>query len=504
MFPRVTSTAPARAASLDHGACYRALRTRDARFDGRFYTAVLTTGIFCRPVCPARTPRSEHCAFYPSAAAAQAAGFRPCLRCRPELAPGVAGWRGTANTVARALALIADGAWGDADDVEELAARVGVGARHLRRLFDRHVGAPPVAVAQAQRVLLAKRLLADTALPMSDVAAAAGFGSLRRFNALLRRTFGRPPSSLRRRGGPAPATARGVELRLPHTTPYAWPELLAFLAARAIPGVEHVDGGVYRRTLTLGAARAVVAVRAAPAGDHLVAALRLSSVSAVPAAVGALRRLFDLEADAAAIDAHLARDPLLAPLVRRRPGLRVPGAADPFELAVRAILGQQISVAAARTLAGRIVEAHGARVPEAAEGEPPLAFPGPAALAEADLSRVGLPRARAEAVRALARAVADHPALLEPGPDLATTAARLAELPGVGAWTAQVVAMRALREPDAFPSSDLGLLRAMSRAGPSLRPAALAERAEAWRPWRAYAAIHLWTAAPPVPRGGTR
>ena len=495
------STVPTGAASLDHDACYRAVRTRDARFDGRFYTAVLTTGIFCRPVCPARTPRPEHCAFFPSAAAAQAAGFRPCLRCRPELAPGIAGWRGTANTVARALALIADGAWGDADDVEELAARVGVGARHLRRLFDRHVGAPPIAVAQAQRVLLAKRLLADTVLPMSDVAAAAGFGSLRRFNTVLRRAFGRAPSSMRRRGGPAAGAARAVELRLPHTTPYAWPELLAFLAARAIPGVEQVGDGVYRRTLTLGVARAVVAVRAAPAGHSLVAELRLSSVAALPAAVGALRRLFDLDADVAAIDAHLARDPLLAPLVRRRPGLRVPGAADPFELAVRAILGQQVSVAAARTLAGRIAEAHGARIPEAAEGEPALAFPGPAVLAGADLSRVGLPRARVEAIRALARAVAADPTLLDPGRDLATSAARLAELPGVGAWTAQYVAMRALREPDAFPASDLGLLRAVSRAGPSPRPAALAERAEAWRPWRAYAAMHLWS-ADPAPRGG--
>jgi AraC family transcriptional regulator, regulatory protein of adaptative response / DNA-3-methyladenine glycosylase II len=484
---------PALPASLDRDACYRALRTRDARFDGRFYTAVLSTGIYCRPVCPARTPRADRCVFYPSAAAAQAAGFRPCLRCRPELAPGVAGWRGTANTVARALGLIADGAWGEADDVEELASRVGVGGRQLRRLFDRHVGAPPVAVAQAQRVLLAKRLLSETALPMSDVAAAAGFGSLRRFNAVVRRALGSAPTALRRRR-PTPGVAGAIELRLPHTAPYAWPELLSFLAARAIPGVERVESGTYRRTLSLGAATGVACVRAAPDGHHLVATLRLSTVAALPAAVGALRRLLDLDADAAAIDAQLSRDPLLAPLVRRRPGLRVPGAADPFELAVRAILGQQVSVPAARTLAGRIAAAHGKPVLEAAGDDPAIAFPGPAALAAADLSGIGLPGARADAIAGVARAVSDDPSLLEPGPDLARAAARLEALPGVGAWTAQYVAMRALREPDAFPASDLGLLRAAARGGRRPAPAELAARAEAWRPWRAYAALHLWTA----------
>jgi AraC family transcriptional regulator of adaptative response / DNA-3-methyladenine glycosylase II len=488
---------------LARDACYRALRTRDARFDGRFYAGVLTTGIFCRPVCPARTPRPEHCVFFPSAAAAQAAGFRPCLRCRPELAPGVAGWRGTANTVARALALIADGAWGEEDDVEDLASRIGVGGRHLRRLFTRHVGAPPIAVAQAHRVLLAKRLLADTTLPMSEVATAAGFRSLRRFNAVVRRTYGRPPSSLRRRALPAADADADISLRLPHTTPYGWRELLAFLASRAVPGLEQIVDGTYRRTLTLGDARAVVAARSAPAGDHLAVTLRLSAVSALPAAVGALRRLFDLDADVAVIGAHLSQDPLLAPLVRRRPGLRVPGAADAFELAVRAILGQQVSVAAARTLTGRIVAAIGAPVPEAMPGEPALAFPRPAALADADLSRVGLPRARAAAIRALARSVADDPATLETGPDLATTAERLAELPGVGPWTAQYIALRAMREPDAFPGTDLGLVRAAARLGPPLAPAALAERAEAWRPWRAYAALHLWTADANLDGGNT-
>ncbi len=476
--------------ALDPAACYRALRTRDARFDGRFYTGVRTTGIFCRPVCPARTPRLENCVFLPSAAAALAAGFRPCLRCRPELAPGTAGWRGTANTVSRAVALIADGAWGDGEDVEALAERVGVGARHLRRLFERHVGAPPVAVVQAQRVLFAKRLLAETSMPMAEVALASGFGSVRRFNDVVRRTFGRPPGELRRAPGAAPAGG-GVALRVPVTTPYDWPAMITFLGRRAIPGVEAVEAGEYRRAIAVDGAAGAVAVRLAPAGDHLVATIRLSRVAALPAAVGRIRRLLDVDADVAAIDAHLARDPRLAARVRAHPGLRVPGAWDPFELAVRAILGQQVSVAAARTLAGRLAAAHGERVP-APEGFPDRVFPGAAQLAAASLEALGLPRARAAAVSALARAVAGDPATLRPEGDLAATVERLVALPGIGRWTAQVVAMRAFREPDAFPESDLGLLRALERGGVRPTPAEILRRAERWRPWRAYAALHLW------------
>ncbi len=482
---------------MDREACYRALRTRDARFDGRFYTAVLSTGVYCRPVCPARTPRPDRCVFFPSAAAAHAAGFRPCLRCRPELAPGVAGWRGTANTVTRALGLIADGAWSEGEDVEALAERLGVGGRHLRRLFARHVGAPPVAVAQAQRVLFAKRLVAETELSMAEVALASGFGSVRRFNEVMRRTFGRPPRALRRGGG-ADGPAGAVELRLVPTAPYHWPSLLAFLAARAIPGVEEVADGQYRRTVALDGATGSVAVRAAPGGGHLLASIRLSRLGPLPAVVGGLRRLLDLDPDARAIDAHLARDPLLAPLVAARPGLRVPGAWDGFELAVRAVLGQQVSVAAARTLAGRLARAYG----EGALGG--LAFPGPERLAGARLERLGLTRARAAAVRSLARAVARDPSLLRPQGDLGEAVARLAELPGIGRWTAHYVAMRALREPDAFPETDLGLLRAAARRGAGTSPAALARRAEAWRPWRAYGAMHLWTAdaGAPAPRKG--
>jgi AraC family transcriptional regulator of adaptative response / DNA-3-methyladenine glycosylase II len=478
------------ASTLDRDACWRAHRARDARFDGRFYTAVLSTGIYCRPVCPARTPRREHCAYYPSAAAAQAAGFRPCLRCRPELAPGVAGWRGTANTVSRALALIAAGAWGQDDDVEALAERVGVGGRQLRRLFARHVGAPPVKVAQAQRVLLAKRLVADTRLPLADVAAAAGFGSLRRFNDAMLRTFRRPPGALRRaRAAPPPDGA--ITLTLPHTVPYDWTALHGFLAVRAIPGVEEASGGSYRRTVALGGATGTVEVRPAPGGGALRATLRLSRVTALAPAVDRLRQLLDLDADSAAIDAHLALDPLLARRIAARPGLRVPGAWDPFELAVRAILGQQVSVAAARTLAGRLAARSGAPVPGAG-GALARLFPTPGALAAADLDGLGLTGARAAALRGLARAVLAEPALLAPAHDLEATVARLTALPGIGRWTAQYVAMRALREPDAFPEGDLGLVRAISTGAEPGSPAALRRRSEAWRPWRAYAALHLW------------
>ncbi|ABC80745.1 AlkA N-terminal domain-containing protein [Anaeromyxobacter dehalogenans] len=499
MMPRMPRPAPPPppVPGLDAAACWRAHLARDARFDGRFFTAVLSTGIFCRPICPARTPRREHCAFYPSAAAAQAAGFRPCLRCRPELAPGVAGWRGTANTVARALALISAGAWGEGDDVEALAERVGVGGRQLRRLFARHVGAPPIRIAQAQRVLLAWRLLADTALPLGDVAAAAGFGSVRRFNEAVRRTFRRPPGALRR-GAAVPPPDGAIAIALPHTAPYDWPALLEFLAARAIPGVEQVADGAYRRTVALDGAAGTVEVRPDPRGRGLLATLRLPRVAAIAPAVERLRRLLDLDADAAAIGAHLSGDPLLAPLLAARPGLRVPGAWEPFELVVRAVLGQQVSVAAARTLAGRLAARLGAPVDS---GDPALSrlFPGPEALAGADLEGLGLTRARAATLAAIGGAVRDDPSLLAPGGELEDAVARLDALPGIGRWTAQYVAMRALHQPDAFPEGDLGLLAALGglRGRGRAAPGELLRRAERWRPWRAYAALHLWMSLRP-------
>ncbi len=484
---------------LDRDICYRALATRDARFDGRFYTGVTSTGIYCRPVCPARTPKPEHCVFLPSAAAAAEAGFRPCLRCRPELAPGIAGWRGTEATVERALRLISEGALDEDGDVERLATRLGIGERHLRRLFDRHLGASPVSVAQTHRVLLAKRLIDETGMPMIDVAYAAGFGSIRRFNDLMRRVYGRSPSELRgkRRTAAAAASPSGIVLRLPFHQPYDWRSIIGFLATRAIPGVESVEEGCYRRTIAIDGIAGTVEVRPVEGAPWLTATVRIPKVAPLAAVISRLRSLFDLDADTVAIGAHLAADPLLAPLVEARPGLRVPGAWDMFELMVRAILGQQVSVAAATTLAGRLAAGFGAPLP-AVDGAPVsgpgILFPRPEALAGKDLTVIGLPRARAAAISALAERVLAEPDLLSPTMPVESAMERLVALPGIGRWTAGYIAMRALRAPDAFPDADLALLRAVATNGERPTAAALRERAEAWRPWRAYAALHLWTA----------
>jgi len=488
---------------LDRAVCYRALTTRDARFDGKFFTAVRTTGIYCRPICPARCPRLENVVFYATAAAAQEAGFRPCLRCRPESSPSLAAWRGTSSTVARALALIGDGALdGDGSGVEVLALRLGMGERQLRRLFDKHLGASPIAVAQTRRVLFAKQLIHETRLPMTDVAVAAGFGSLRRFNETFRRMYGRPPSALRRQRpeGAAPsAGGGGIQLVLSYAAPYDWDAIIEFLAARAIAEVEVVEPGRYRRTIALGGRHGTLEVTPVAGKSALVATIRFPAVEQLPAIVSRVRRLFDLGADARAIAAQLSRDRTLARLVRRRPGLRVPGAWDGFELAVRAMLGQQITVAAARQLAGRLVAAHGERL-VAPDGDAAAAglgrvFPSAERLARADLRGLGMPGARAAALSSLAEASAASPALFDGERDgsLDETITRLRRLPGVGEWTAQYIALRALHDPDAFPAGDLGLQRALSRSlGQRPTAAALLARAETWRPWRAYAAQHLW------------
>jgi AraC family transcriptional regulator of adaptative response / DNA-3-methyladenine glycosylase II len=483
-------------ADLDRDACYRALRARDPRFDGRFYTAVVSTGIYCRPICPAPIPKLENCVFLPSAAAAHQLGFRPCLRCRPEVAPGLAGWDGAARTVSRALHLIAEGGLGD-DGVDELAERLGIGDRQLRRLFDRYVGASPIAVAQAHRILFAKKLLGETSLSMTEVALGSGFRSVRRFNDALRKTYGRSPSALRKTtSAERAAGATGVLLKLPFSPPYEWRSMIEFLAARAMPGVERVEGERYQRTFAIGAARGVVEVQAAADGEnHLLATIHTSDVTALAAIVARLRRLFDLDVDIAAVEAHLARDRRLASRVRQRPGVRVPGAWDGFELAVRALLGQQITVAGARTMAGRLVAAHGEALrPDERAGpeQPDRLFPTPSALANTDLTSVGLTRSRAAALKALGAAMEADGDLLRPCETLDETLEKLCALPGVGPWTAQYIAMRALREPDAFPASDLGLLRAMATPAGRPTPAALERGAEAWRPWRAYAAMRLW------------
>jgi AraC family transcriptional regulator of adaptative response / DNA-3-methyladenine glycosylase II len=470
---------------LDPDVCYRALRTRDARFDGRFFVAVRSTGVYCRPICPASTPRRENCEFVACAAAAQEAGFRPCLRCRPEASPGTPAWLGTSATVSRALRLIGEGCL-DEGPVGDLAERLGLGERQLRRLFLRHLGASPVAVAQNRRLLFAKKLIDETALPMSEVAFASGFASIRRFNAALRGAYGRSPSELRR--SRRRAAESGTRLRLPYRAPFDWDGLLDFFALRAIPGVERVADGAWERSIAIGGARGRVRVTQARSEDWLVADLRLDAPAPLIQVAERLRRVFDLGADPGEIVGQLARDARLARRAAEVPGVRVPGAWDGFELAVRAVLGQQVSVRGATTLAGRLVERYGEKLDDM------YLFPEPRVLARARLASLGLPGARARTINGLARAVQDGSLRLDASLGLDDTVRALRELPGVGPWTAQYIAMRALREPDAFPAGDLGLRKALGNGRP-LPEKELEEASQAWRPWRAYAAMLLWRAA---------
>jgi len=490
---------------LDRQACYRAIETRDARFDGRLFVGVTSTGIYCRPICPARTPKFANCRFFPSAAAAQEAGFRPCLRCRPETAPDLAFWRGSSNTVSRALALMADGALDAETGVEALAERLGVGGRQLRRLFKQHLGASPVAVAQTRRVLFAKQLIQETRMPLGEVALAAGFGSVRRFNETFRALFRRPPSALRRQLPEDAPAETGVTLRLRYRPPYDWPAMLAHLKARAVGGVEHVADGIYRRSIGLDGALGSIVVAHLPECSSIAVTIRFPSIRALPAIVARARRVFDVGADIETIGAHLSRDPLLAPLVAQRPGLRAPGGWEGFELAVRAILGQQVTVAAARRLAADLVAQFGEPLPEAYRAHPCLSrvFPTPERIAAADLGGLKMPGARKAALKALAEAAVADPQLFRPFGTVEEAIARLRRIRGVGEWTAQYIALRALRETDAFPASDIGLLRGAAINGTRPTPADLLDRAEPWRPWRAYAAQHLWAAdasAAPIAR----
>lgn len=482
---------------LDPSVSRRAVLARDARYDGRFFTCVKTTGIYCRPICPARPPKLENCIFMPTAAAAQAAGFRPCLRCRPESSPDLDAWRGTAATVSRALKLIDTGALDDGD-VASLADRLEIGQRQLRRLFRQHIGAAPVSVAQTRRVLLAKQLIHQTNLSMIEVALASGFGSVRRFNETFQQLYGRPPSALRRRtitASPAPE----ICLLLPYRPPYDWAAIYRFLRARAIAGVEVAENSTYSRIIELGGElRGVtgsIHVAHAPADSALRVIVRFPRLNALPAIIARIRRMFDLSTDPAAIDSALSGDPLLAPLVSARPGLRVPGAWDPFEIAVRAVLGQQISVKAATQLASRIVAAIGTPI-TASEEMLGLthAFPPPERFNCRALAGLGMTSARASAIAGIAAAAVADPRLFDPRRDLPEAVARLCQLPGVGEWTAQYIAMRALGESDAFLASDVAMQRRLNRGGRRPTVQEMLSRAERWRPWRAYAMLHLWIA----------
>lgn len=474
----------------DFEACYRAVASRDPRFDGRFFTGVTSTGIYCRPICPARTPARRNVRFFACAAAAEAAGFRACRRCRPETSPDTPGWDVRADLVGRALQLVRAGVVDD-EGVHGLASRLAVSERHLHRLFVAELGVGPLAVARTRRAQVA-RLLLDRDLPVTEVAFAAGYASIRTFNASMREAFGATPTELRR----APASRRAepavLSLRLRAPQPLDAQALLAFLARRAVPGAEEVTDGRYRCTV----GDSVVDVALRPGGARL--RLALADGADLARIVRGVRDLCDLQTDVAAVGDALAGDPLLAPLVAARPDLRVPGAVDRFACAVRAVLGQQVSVAGATTLTSRIVHRHGAPL-AAADGHLTHRFPAPDALADADLSGLGVTGARIRALRALARAVSDGSLDLDGPPGEVT--AGLRALPGFGPWTTGSIAMRALRDPDALPTGDLGLRRALAARGTDGSVGALAARAERWRPWRAYAAMHLWMAdGEPLPQ----
>jgi AraC family transcriptional regulator of adaptative response / DNA-3-methyladenine glycosylase II len=478
---------------LDPEALNRARISRDPRFDGKFFIAVTTTGIYCRPICPSRYAKRAHVRFFGSPAAAEAAGFRPCLRCRPEAAPGTPAWLGTAAVVRRALRLINEGAL-DEESVETLAGRLGIGPRHLLRLFGRHVGASPIAVAQTRRLHFAVCLLEETSLPITQIAMAAGFGSCRRFNDAFRNTYRRAPRELRRAGRRAGAAggAEEVVLRLAYRPPYDFAHVREFLAARAISGVERVDAHSYARTVACESGHALIRVSALPGEDALELRVAGAPAATLLQLSSVARRVFDLAADPERIGVELATDALIGPLVRARPGLRIPGAWDPFECAVRAVLGQQVSVAAGRTLVGRLVQRAGRTVRGAGEGLTHL-FPDAAAVAAAHLGDLGLTRARAATLQALARAVLERRIDFAAAPEEVTAA--MAKLPGIGPWTAQYVALRALGEPDAMPTGDLVLRRIAGPAGRPLSVRELEARGRGWQPWRGYAVMHLWRAA---------
>jgi AraC family transcriptional regulator of adaptative response / DNA-3-methyladenine glycosylase II len=475
--------------NMDDAACYRALAARDARFDGVFFVGVTSTHIYCRPICPTRPASRENCRFFPHAAAAERAGFHPCLRCRPELAPGLAPVDTVGRTARLAAARIEAGALNGEGGLETLAKEFGLSSRQLRRVVRKELGASPVELAQTARLLLAKRLLAESRLPVIRVAFTSGFESVRRFNALFRSHYGLTPTRVRR-AAPAALSRDCFRLTLAYRPPFAWGPLLRFLASRATAGVEAVADNSYLRTVHMAGRDGWITVEPVPGRNALAVQLAAALTPVLPAVLGRLRDLFDLNARPDIIGAHLSADPRLAPLVARRPGLRAPGAFDGFELAVRAVLGQRISVKAATTLAGRLAAAYGEPVetPFPALNRLTPSAERLAAADESALCALGITAARATCLIALARAVVAKRTVLEPGPDPEPVIGRLQECPGIGEWTAQYIALRALRWPDAFPAGDLGLLKAAGAASPR----ALRTASAAWRPWRAYAAMHLW------------
>jgi AraC family transcriptional regulator, regulatory protein of adaptative response / DNA-3-methyladenine glycosylase II len=485
----------------DEEQCYRAVQSRDPRFDGWFFGAVTSTGIYCRPSCPARTPKRANMRFYATAAAAQLDGFRACKRCRPDATPGSPEWNQRADLVGRAMRLIADGVV-DREGVAGLARQLNYSERHLNRQLVAEVGAGPIALARAQRAQTARILIETTELPFARIAFASGFASIRQFNDTIRAVFAMTPSGLRSRAQVAAArspradataahaSAGTISLRLPFRAPLDAGPLLEFLDARAVAGIESVDATTYRRSMHLPFGAATAALTPLP--DHIACTLRLDDLRDLPAAVQRCRRLLDLDADPVAVIALLEQDPLLAPLVRKHPGLRVPGHVDGVELLVRAIVGPQVSVTGARAVLGRITNALGTPL-AIPDGGLTRAFPTAAALAAASLEAFPMPKARAATVQRVATAVASGELVIDPGVEREELRARLLAIPGVGPWTVAYVGLRALGDPDVFLPTDLGARHALEHLGCDGDARAAVTQAESWRPWRSYALMHLWT-----------
>jgi AraC family transcriptional regulator of adaptative response / DNA-3-methyladenine glycosylase II len=478
----------------DFDRCYRAVQSKDARFDGWFVTAVLTTKIYCRPSCPVRPPYARNMRFYPTAAAAQKAGFRACKRCRPDASPGSPEWNMRGDVVARAMRLITDGTV-DREGVAGLAARIGYTTRQLERLLQAEVGANPLALARAQRAQTARVLIETTELPFSDVAFAAGFSSIRQFNETVRAVCDLTPTALRQRAcsrfGRGESATGALSLRLPVRMPFAYEGLFGHLAASAVPGVEEVRAGSYRRTLRLANGNGIVSLTPQP--DHVKCEIRLDDFRDLAAAIARCRRLLDLDADPEAVVDALGADADLSALVAKAPGQRIPRTVDEQELALRVVLGQQVSVKAARTHAARLVTAYGQPVADA-DGGLTHVFPAVEDLAEIDPAHLAFPKSRQRTLTTLVKALATRDVVLDAGCDWDRARAQLLELPGIGPWTAEVIAMRGLGDPDAFPSSDLGVRIAAEQLGIPTEPRPLTQHSLQWRPWRSYATQHLWTA----------
>ena len=534
---------------LSDEVCYRIIQSRDARYDGCFFTGVTTTGIYCRPVCPARTPKRENVRFFSCAAAAEAAGFRACKRCRPETAPGTPAWTGTSATVTRALRLISEG-FLDEHSVSELAAILGMGPRHLGRLFAEHLGASPTRLALSRRTHFAAKLLAETNLPITHVAFGSGFGSVRRFNTAFRQVFHERPSTVRRVTGteaadrsadtavagsaallassgmgrigagsarlaaveetrgaarsPQPRPMRRTSLSQPASTlalslayrpPYPWEQVLSFYRLRAVPGVEVVGDSSYRRSVSFGSSQGILEVRLGALGGNAIE-LRVDGIEPVylKRIADRVRRMFDLDSDPVTIGSHLCRDARLAPLVEALPGARIPGMWSLFEAAMRAIVGQQVSVAAAGTALARLAGRYGRRLDRPTSDGIELLYPTPESVAGADLAWFGAPASRKRSLQEVSRFLAENPDVLTRSLPLEEAVARLATLPGVGPWSAQYIALRGLGHPDAFPESDLVLRRSLHGIGVPTERAAREQALDSWRPWRGYAATYLWTA----------